>query len=196
MPLAVPLGRDRFVQYLKTEPDAPRQEPARVHEVKGLKRHGEGVAYRLFGPHALVVGTWTGQRMTPEEQAIHEQTVLLAEGERQNGWGRLIRPEEIDEVAWKLREEKFRRGWVPPVWHWRFYWDRIVVHLVPTHLIHYDTYGLTTVQPLAAVKYWVRVIYTAIRLRSGWEPDDGRTEMDKRWAPMQVAEEGDSGVGA
>lgn len=193
MPQTVPLGRDRFIQYLKTDPLAPKQEPARTHEVKGKKRHGEGVAYRLFGPHAVVLGRWTGEPMTTEEKAIHQHTAPVDpdadEDARYNGWGRLIQPEEIDTVANNFWLEKQRRGWVPPRWHWRFYWDRAVVHLVPTHLIHYDTYGATEVQPLAAAQYWAKVLWTWGRLKTGWEPDDGRVEADQRWAPLQVADE-------
>lgn len=128
MPRAFPVGRERYVQYLRTDPNAPRREPARTHEVKGQKRHGEGVAYRLFGPHAVVLGQWTGLPMTADEQEIYRQVTMTPEGDelaRANPWGRLIQPEEIDGVAAQVFREKVETGWQPPPWHWRFYYERV-----------------------------------------------------------------------
>lgn len=152
MPQAVPLPRDLYVQYLRTPPDAPRRAPVRTTEVKGQKRVGEGQVFRLFGPHAVALGRWSP--MTPGEriQAAREQ---IAEMQRlqgisepsDDGWGRLIRPDEIDTVAGQIAQEKIREGWQPPIWHWRFYWERLLAVLNNVGLVNVVAYNSALFTP-------------------------------------------------
>lgn len=116
MPQALPVGRLHFVQYLRTEPTAPRREPARVTEVKGRKRTGTGVVYRLFGHHAVVLGRWSQMTVQERVRAARERADDL------DAWGRLIGAEEADDLARQFAGRKIREGWIPPWWHWRRYW--------------------------------------------------------------------------
>lgn len=163
MPHAWPLGRERYVQYLRTTPDAPRREPARTHEVKGKRRHGEGVAYRLFGSHAFVLGRWTGRAWTEQERAEFEYQ--SQQGERMDPWGRLIRPDEIDTVAGQVAQEKFDEGWQPPLWHWRFYWEKVSGVLNNVGLMNVRAYneGRWTIRRFFIG--WLRFFYDMLKMR-------------------------------
>lgn len=162
MPQTLPLPRDRYVQYLKTGPDAPRQEPARTHEIKGKKRHGVGVAYRLFGLHAVVLGRWTDQWITAAEvQQIEEQ------GE--DGWGRVIDFDEAERLRQSmLADERIREGWQPPIWHWRFYLERVVAILNNVGLGVEEAYNLYRWTP----RRFLRLLYDRLKMRvlGSYEP--------------------------
>jgi hypothetical protein len=179
MPQALPLPRGRFVQYLRTEPEAPRQEPARTHEIKGKKRHGVGVAYRLFGHHAVVLGQWTDQWITGTEARLIQEA-----GE--DGWGRVIAIDEAERLRQSLlSDDRIREGWQPPVWHWRFYLERVVAVL--------NNLGLGDVQAYALFRWtprrFVRLLYDRLKMWVFGVYVHEETQPD-------VAEEPDDAVGA
>jgi hypothetical protein len=179
MPQALPLPRGRFVQYLRTVPEAPRQEPARTHEIKGKKRHGVGVAYRLFGHHAVVLGRWTDQWITATE--IKE---IQEAGE--DGWGRVIAIDEAERLRQSLlSDDRIREGWQPPVWHWRFYLERVVAVL--------NNLGLGDVQAYALFRWtprrFVRLLYDRLKMRLFGQYEEPQ-------AAPSVAEEHDDAVGS
>lgn len=166
MPQAVPLPREHFVQYLRTPPGAPRRAPARTTEVKGKKRVGEGQVFRLFGPHAVVLGRWS--RLTEDQRlAIARQQIDLERLQRNiqqstdDGWGRLIRPEEIDTVAGQIMDAKVREGWQPPVWHWRFYWERVLAVLNNVGLVNVVAYNEARFTP----RRFLRALSEALKAR-------------------------------
>lgn len=163
MPHALPLGRERYVQYLRTDPAAPRREPARTHEVKGKKRHGEGVVYRLFGPHSVVLGRWTGRAMTIPEQETHRY--LSEFGERYEPWGRLIDPDEIDTIAGQVFQEKIDEGWQPPPWHWRFYWEKVSGVLNNLGLMNVMAYNESRWTIRRFIVGWLRFFYYRLEAR-------------------------------
>lgn len=81
MPQAIPLPKNRYVQYLRSDREAPRREIARTHEIKGSQRHGLGVAFRLFGPHALVLGRWSPEALTAMETELLQREFPDWDGE-------------------------------------------------------------------------------------------------------------------
>lgn len=176
MPLAVPLTREHYVQYLRTEPDAPRREPARTTEVKGKRRVGDGQAFRLFGPHAVVLGRWSPT--TTEERIEHARTVYragLTTEERDDGWGRLIRPDEIDTVAGQIMSEKISEGWNPPPWHWRFYWEWVLDRLNNVGLVNVLAYNSVRFTP----RRFVRGLSEALKAR--WVAHEEPEPQPEHW---------------
>lgn len=176
MPQALPLPRGRFVQYLRTVPDAPRQEPARTHEIKGKKRHGVGVAYRLFGHHAVVLGQWTDQWITATE-------VQQIEEAGEDGWGRLIDFNEAERLRQSLlSDERIREGWRPPLWHWRYYLEKSWGVLNNLGLMNVQAYNLARWTP----RRFLRLIYDRVKMRLFGVYEE----------VQPVAEEHDDAVGA
>lgn len=153
MPQAIPLPRNRYVQYLESGPEAPRREIARTHEIKGQQRHGLGVAYRLFGRHAVVLGRWSPEALTPTEMTLLKEEFpdwdgddfhdLIAridqedDEEETENWPRLITAEEADTLRERFAEsvEKVRVGWLPPRWHWRRYFNKALPWLHRNYLV-------------------------------------------------------------
>lgn len=174
MPQALPVGPQHYVQYLRTQPDAPRQEPARTTEIKGRKRHGEGVAYRLFGHHAVVLGRWV---QTPPWIPEHLDT---------DSWGRVIEPDEAEALRQRmLMDDKIRDGWQPPKWHWRFYLEKFHGFASRIGLMNVQAYNLASWTP----RRMLRVLYEWVmrKLFVHQMPEEAVGD----WQPLHVVEDED-----
>lgn len=189
---ALPVGHKTYIQYLKTDPAAPRREPARTHEVKGKMRHGEGTAFRLFGHHALVVGQWTGRAMTETERTEFEYQ--SQEGERLDPWGRLISPDEIDTVARQVFEEKVKTGWNPAGWHWRYYWEAAQHRLNNIGLLSVIAYNDVHWTPKRFLVGWLRFFYDRLKMRLfPVEVADPPTQLSE-WRAMHTDDDDTDGL--
>jgi hypothetical protein len=111
MPQAFPIFPGWYVQFLPPDPQAPAIETdAWTQEVKGKRRYGTGVLYRLPGPVRIGVhlGRWTDRPVGLRQQ-------IAAERQRRDHGLRLIREDEEGLVLEGVAD----MGWEPPVWHWR-----------------------------------------------------------------------------
>jgi len=162
MPQALPLTRRRYVQYHRSGPEAPRREIARTHEIEGKRRRGLGVAYRLFGAHGVVLGRWSPERLTltenrllraqfPDWDGLTDEQMIRAvfsdvehdheDGVRSNNWGRLITPDEFDDLAARFSVEKMREGYRPGRLSWRHYANKVVPALQRSYLVRVNNYN-------------------------------------------------------
>lgn len=144
-----------FVKYHRTDVHAPLREPARVTEVKGKKRAGVGVAYRLYGPHGVVLGRW----LTRQERAAEIQRARDLKKAGDDGWGRVMEPEEIwDLLAHPTVAEKVTTGWNPATWHWRWYLERLEALASRWGLVDVAAYNERRWTPLRALQTaWSRI---------------------------------------
>jgi hypothetical protein len=134
MPQAITLGRtSKYVQITLTDRYAPRCEPMHTTEVKGKKRYGEGLLYRVVGRLALGVGRWTTPPDVEKIRAIEGFDEL-----------HLVNESEFEELRARFNdtnEKKLREGWNPPVWHWRRYQEALLPCLVKFRLVTIEAYG-------------------------------------------------------
>lgn len=138
MPQAFTLGRtSKYVQIALTDRYAPRCEPMRTTEVKGKKRYGEGLLYRVVGRVAVGVGQWTDppdvdkiraiEGIEPDEIAPH-----------------LINDDQFEQLRARLTDINMRKmaeGWTPPIWHWRRYQEFLLPWLDKLGVVHTEAYG-------------------------------------------------------
>jgi hypothetical protein len=135
MPFALHLGQKHYVALVQIEPDAPRREPGHIQEFRGRLKYGEGQQIRLYGRHAVQLGSWTSR--PPDEQEIIDEFDRAITDEDDDTVMRLLTNEEIDDLSERMNETveaKLRRGWVPPPWHWMYYNQRYVEFLSRHHL--------------------------------------------------------------
>lgn len=165
MPQAFTLGRtQKYVQITLTDRFAPRCEPMHTTEVRGKKRYGEGLLYRVVGRLAVGVGEWTAP---PDVERIRE-----IEGIKEGEFApHLVTDDQFEQLRSRftdITESKLREGWTPPVWHWRRYQEFLLPWLHKLHLIDVEAYGDVHLR------------------RPRWWPFTSTTE---GWQPMVVAEE-------
>lgn len=133
MAQAFPLGKRHYLQFLRVGRDAPRREPSYTTELTGKKRYGRGQTHRLFGPYALVVGSWTTQ--TPHD--IYEESVA--------GLGADLTPEQYNTLRERFsphNRERLETGWVAPWWHRQHWLRRALPLLVRLRLVTTPAYGV------------------------------------------------------
>lgn len=149
MAQAFPLGTKHYLQFLRVSRDAPRREPSWTTELDGKQRFGRGQTNRLFGPYALVVGSWTTQ--TPDD--VIEESLA--------GLGADLRPDQFEELRARFSGhniERLETGWVAPWWHHQHWLRRVLPLLVRTGLATTPAYG---------VVHWTKPWK---RSKSDWQP--------------------------
>jgi hypothetical protein len=166
MPQAITLGRtSKYVQITLTDRYAPRCEPMHTTEVKGKKRYGEGLLYRVVGRLAVGVGQWTDP---PDVDRIREIEGIEPD---EVSWPHLVNTEQFEQLRARfgdVNNRKLMDGWTPPLWHWRRYQEFLLPWLHRFKLVTVEAYGDVHFR------------------RPRWWPF---TQTVQGWQPMMVAEE-------
>ena len=138
MPQAITLGRtSKYVQITLTDRYAPRIEPMRTTEVKGKKRYGEGLLYRVLGRLAVGVGQWK----EPPDPAKIRLIEGIEEGEIAP---HLINDDQFDQLRARMSDITYRKlqdGWTPPRWHWRRYQEFLLPWMDKLGIVRVDAYA-------------------------------------------------------